>query len=318
MKIVTCRATPSLIAVLALVPIGQERIRVDTTVVSVNVLVRSSGSVVKNLSASDFRVHDNGVVQRVDVVAVDGTPVDFTVVLDVSGSTLDRQTTYWTDASVLTALLRPGDRVRLVTCGTTVNETVALQPVRGRLPLTRVPAGGATSLNDGLVAVLAARTEAERRGVIVAFTDGIDTMSVLTAEKVLEVARRSDSLLQLVVSEPVPTTVRSGFRGDPVRAPSPMANSPRTPVGFQGYSLNGDLATLVRAAEATGGGRMSLGALGGSPVRAVERILHEFRSGYILRYEPTGVPRGGWHEVKVEIARPGQFEVRARRGYFGG
>jgi len=47
------------------------------------------------------------------------------------------------------------------------------------------------------------------------------------------------------------------------------------------------------------------------------RELEEFRTSYVLRYSPTGVPAGGWHDVEVRINRQGTFEVRARKGYFG-
>ena len=47
------------------------------------------------------------------------------------------------------------------------------------------------------------------------------------------------------------------------------------------------------------------------------RELEDFRTSYVLRYSPTGVPAGGWHDVDVRLNRPGRFEVRARKGYFG-
>jgi hypothetical protein len=43
----------------------------------------------------------------------------------------------------------------------------------------------------------------------------------------------------------------------------------------------------------------------------------QYRRGYLLQYQPAGVPREGWHDVKVEVTRPGKkYSVRARRGYF--
>ena len=45
--------------------------------------------------------------------------------------------------------------------------------------------------------------------------------------------------------------------------------------------------------------------------------LDEFRTSYVLRYSPTAVPAGGWHEVEVRLNTPGDFQVRARKGYFG-
>jgi hypothetical protein len=50
---------------------------------------------------------------------------------------------------------------------------------------------------------------------------------------------------------------------------------------------------------------------------AFQRILDEFRSGYLLRYTPRGVDRAGWHEIEAKVTRPGPFTVRARKGYEG-
>ena len=47
------------------------------------------------------------------------------------------------------------------------------------------------------------------------------------------------------------------------------------------------------------------------------RELEDFRTSYVLRYSPNGVPAGGWHDVDVRLNRQGRFEVRARKGYFG-
>jgi hypothetical protein len=47
-------------------------------------------------------------------------------------------------------------------------------------------------------------------------------------------------------------------------------------------------------------------------------VLREFRSRYLLIYEPTGVRRDdGWHEVKVRL-KNGRADVKARPGYFAG
>jgi hypothetical protein len=42
--------------------------------------------------------------------------------------------------------------------------------------------------------------------------------------------------------------------------------------------------------------------------------ITEFRTRYLLRYIPTGVPREGWHEVRVRVTSGG-VDIRHRRGY---
>ena len=44
-------------------------------------------------------------------------------------------------------------------------------------------------------------------------------------------------------------------------------------------------------------------------------ILSEFRNRYVLTYEPTGVPAGGWHPIEVKL-KGKRGKITARRGYF--
>ena len=54
--------------------------------------------------------------------------------------------------------------------------------------------------------------------------------------------------------------------------------------------------------------------------QGLSRALDEFRTSYTLRYTLTGVPRPGWHDIKVKVTHAAArgATIRARRGYFGG
>jgi hypothetical protein len=43
------------------------------------------------------------------------------------------------------------------------------------------------------------------------------------------------------------------------------------------------------------------------------QIVNEFRSRYVLTYQPSGVSDSGWHPITVKVKRRG--DVIARRGY---
>src|SRR5688572_14521720 len=67
---------------------GQVRVfRATTVSVAVNASVKRGNRVVPNLTASDFRLTDNGVTQTVDSVARESVPIDATLFLDTSAST---------------------------------------------------------------------------------------------------------------------------------------------------------------------------------------------------------------------------------------
>jgi hypothetical protein len=72
---------------------------------------------------------------------------------------------------------------------------------------------------------------------------------------------------------------------------------------------------FVRIAEESGGGQLGQGVFTGSIAGPVRQVLEQVRAGYVLYYNPTGVPLKGWHPIEVKVTRPGPWEVVARRGY---
>lgn len=148
--------------------------------------------------------------------------------------------------------------------------------------------GDGTALNDALLLSLARARAAGRRHLIVAYTDGIDTASVLDQLTVSRVARQSASVLHLVLSAPARGGTKTG--GD-------------------------EFVVLREIAESTEGG---LSTSFRDAVEALHGVLSEFRQSYALQYTPRGVPERGWHELSVRLNRPnaGKLTVHARQGYF--
>jgi hypothetical protein len=74
---------------------------------------------------------------------------------------------------------------------------------------------------------------------------------------------------------------------------------------------------LPALAQSTGGAFYGFDALGFHRDFAdeVERVFNQFRQGYVLRYTPQGVERGGWHEIAVTVPAQPAYAVQARRGY---
>src|SRR5262245_39983222 len=93
----------------------QPRFRSGVSVVSVDVSVRKGSAPVANLSSSDFELADNGVGQTIDAVSIEAVPVDVSLVLDVSLSASGAIGRVRTDSRKIASMLRPDDRLRLVT-----------------------------------------------------------------------------------------------------------------------------------------------------------------------------------------------------------
>jgi hypothetical protein len=130
-------------------------------------------------------------------------------------------------------------------------------------------------LRDAVQIALDLRPPDRTRMLLLVFTDGEDTSSWLSANAVLDSARRAAVVVHVV-------RVQSD-------------------------------AFLDRLADATGGRTWS--ATSDRQLRELfTRALEEMRARYLISYTPRGVSQPGWHELKVKVksgadvtARPGYF-----------
>ena len=263
--------------------------RASTDAVRVDVSVRQGTRVVTGLSAKDFEVFDNGVRQEIAELSYGRLPIDVTVALDVSFSVtgallqqLQRAVTQ------LMRDMRPGDRLKLMMFNMRVSRVVDFTTdVRQIEQAMKIAAaGGGTSLYDTIGTALISAPSADRRQLIVVFTDGIDSNSTSDPSALAEVVHRTNATLTFLV----PTGMVP-------------AAATRTPVPF-----------LVGLAQETGGAvifaprYMDLST-------PFQTELERFRSTYVLHYSPRGVERTGFHALEVRVKRD-KATVTARRGYF--
>jgi VWFA-related protein len=277
---------------------SQSTFRSGTIAVSVNVSVKAGNVPVSGLGAADFTLKDNGVPQTIDAVGVEAVPIDVTLVLDTSGSAAGAIPRLLADVQKIAGRLRTTDRFRLLTIDTYVHQVLPMQPAGRQVWPTRMAYNGASAVYDALVAGLLTPVDVDRRHLIVAMTDGLDTTSTLDADAVRRVAGRADGVLHIIE-----------VSGEPARAPVPPNWLPRR---------DAQPDVLQDAARRTGGDFYPAGSLGADVVGAFDRVFEDFRSSYVLRYTPARVTPRGWHELEVNTTRPGKLTVRARRGYFGG
>ena len=302
---------------------AQERVfRSGVDGITIAVSVRSNNRPVMGLTAGDFELTDNGVRQDLTTIAAEKVPLDLTLLLDLSSSVdgplLQRLKSAVADTA---ALLRADDRIRLVAISQVLREVFSLRARDHAMPLDTLSAEGATALYDGMAATMMRPTEPGRRQLIVAFTDGRDSTSIIDEKTAKEIARLTDAVVDIVV---------------PVAAAPPETGSRRL------SQRGGSIDSLMGAENLTVGGR---GALNRTDDRAVPRVLSElvgptsgqvfplaandsisgvfktmlddFRASYVLQYMPRGVADEGWHEVLVSVRKHPKYEIRARKGYQG-
>jgi VWFA-related protein len=252
--------------------------RVDS--VRLDVLVTNNNQPVMGLTAPDFEIRDNGVLQQVDLVSFEKVPLNVVLALDMSGSLRANALAHVRDASrTLLDGLRPGDRSGLITFSHEVLRRVAPSEdqTRIRAIIDTAEPDGQTALIDASLAAIVNAASTSERGLVVIFSDGLDTTSWLTPEMVVETAKRS---------EVVTYAVRVGTLDD----------------GFLG-----DLT------DATGGRLLQLRST--EALRATfVKILEEFRHRYLVSFTPRGVASDGWHRLQVRVKQRGAV-VRTRAGY---
>ncbi|MEZ5316617.1 MAG: VWA domain-containing protein [Vicinamibacterales bacterium] len=281
----------------------QRTFRAVGALVTVDVSVRDGNRLVRGLTPGDFHVEDNGVAQTVEMLDVESLPIDLTLIVDTSGSLItmvDEVRQYVAEAA---SVLRADDRVRLITFSGEVRDVFGLQPATAPLPVEVIVADGATAIYDAVIAGLMRTRRADRRQVLVVFTDGIETNSAMDADALEAVAKRSDSVLHVLLVKDVMTSR--------LEMPNYYQDTRR-------YWLSRavpDPLAFGRAAAATGGWMQEVAVRPDLP-KALRLTLEDFRTSYVLRYRPVGVAQEGWH--RIDVAVTGGHTVRARSGYFWG
>jgi Ca-activated chloride channel homolog len=281
-------------ALHAIAPAGAQEppvFRSSVEAVYVDAFVTDRGRALSGLAEADFDLKDNGVPQQIELMAAESLPLTVVLVFDTSSSVVgDRLRALRAASEMFLGELRSADQAALVTfseeiawlAGPTADKSVV------RSTLARLHPEGATAVFDALYAslVLADRCP---RALIVLFTDGQDNTSVLDEAQIRVAAQRSNALIHVV-----------GWSGPEIGGP----NAPEMP----------QVRALREIAEATGGRFWTAG----SPAhleQAFADIARAMSQRYILRYEPSGVERSGWHRLDVRV-RGTKARVQARRGYW--
>jgi len=258
---------------------AQPSFRSRIEAVEVDVAVMRGGTTVAGLTADNFVVTDNGVVQEVRATLLAAEPLRLTLMLDVSKSVSGSRLASLIKAGrAMVHALRPDDQVSLITFSHRVTSVVPMGHDRSAIndALAMLSGDGATALRDAAYLGLATASDGHARALLLLFSDGFDTTSFLTEDTVLESAKRSNTVVHAV-----------HFRPD---------------------------AFLSRLAEISGGRTWSA-----SSDRQLEelfgRVLDEMRARYLLTYSPSGPQKPGWHQIKVSL-KGARGDVIAKQGYF--
>jgi Ca-activated chloride channel family protein len=285
MTIRLCAAVAVLMLGSAIVPFAQQpTFTSKLEAVRVDALVSERGKVVSGLGAADFEIRDNGVLQTVDLVSFQQLPLNVILALDVSASVSgERLENLQTAGHTLLGRLTKEDRSALITFSHSIHlrESLTGNIDRVRSALALVKPIGDTALVDGTYAAITMDPPDGGRNLLLVFSDGLDTASWLTPERVLDSAKRTDMVVYAVST--------------------------------QGAD---DSEFLEKLTDLTGGATLKVEStkdLSGSFLK----ILDEFRQRYLISYSPTGVAKDGWHRLDVRVKNR-RANLKARTGYQAG
>jgi VWFA-related protein len=258
---------------------------VDVALVRVEVLVTEKGQPVRGLQAGDFELRDDGRAQALEPVVEERVPVDAVLVLDMSYSVSGRKLAALRDAAgAFLDGLADDETAALVTFQekTTLAEPPTADRARVRRALAAARPRGSTALRDAVYAALRVReTGTTRRTAVVVFSDGLDNLSWLPADSVVEAARRSDVVVYAVA------VLGERERGN----------------------------SFLRDVTAATGGRMwTVRDAGDLRARFLD-VLEDIRARYVLSFAPSATGPAGWHALQVRL-KGRRGDVLARPGYW--
>jgi Ca-activated chloride channel family protein len=240
------------------------------------------GELIRDLTAADFQIEDNGARQPIALFKNDVQPITIAILLDVSPSLFPASGQAATAVTEFASRLLPGDRA----CVGTFGHKVVLDPaltgsadeLRERLGATAPwPAG--TALWDAIEAGRSALDAEGGRRVVLVVTDGADNASRVN-----------------------PDDTRARLQRDGVMV---YAAAVRGRFGM-------DTSELGALARATGGRTIELGSREdvGLAMRAIADELHH---QYVIGFSPARLD-GRVHRLDVKVRRPG-VTIRARKMY---
>jgi VWFA-related protein len=298
-------------------------IRVDVGAVNVTCEVTDRhGAPVKNLTAADFELRDNGRMQAVDHLWQEADlPLTIGLIVDVSGSqTAFIQSHRETVTQFLKQVMRPQDRAFIATVGPEVkllaDLTSSVEELRHRIDLidffetpgpqfgesceAALPLRGCggTALWNAVYAAAGQKMKwVQGRKAIIVLSDGLDTGSLHSLSEAIETVQETETVVYAIkYVDPEVTPAQAGISGRKQKR------------------------GLERLTDETGGWTFPNPADQLSEIFA--KIEADLRHQYVLGFTPPPEARDGrFHklEVKMTHANSPYFKdltVRARVGYF--
>jgi Ca-activated chloride channel homolog len=292
-------------AILALAAAGaaalaaQQRIRSGVELVSLNVTVTDGAAkYVTGLGQDDFQVYEDGALQKLTFFTPTQQPISLAILLDTSASMEERMGIAQEAAIGFTRQLHKDDQAEVIDFDSQVrvlspftNDGASLEKA-----IRTTKANGSTSLYNAVYIALkdlkkikASSTSDIRRQAIVLLSDGDDTSSLIEFDQVLDLAKRSETVIYSI-----------GLRqGEIARREFKEAEF------------------VLKQLSSETGGRAYFPTDARELAKIYQSIWDELATQYSMAYSSANPKRdGAWRRIQVRIAKPG-LTARTKLGYYG-
>lgn len=283
---------------------GEYKLSVEVGLVVLHATVLDRrGHIVDGLKADNFKVYEEGALQRLSMFSHADLPVTMGIVIDDSGSMKEKRAAVNAAALTFVKTSNPQDQVFVVnfndvyyldTPGDFASSIEDLKAALGK-----IDSRGGTALYDAVMASLDHLKLGNRdKKVILVITDGDDNASRYPFEELVRTAQKSNATIYTI-----------GLLGE------------QEPGGLFkiGHGSRRAAKILEKLAESTGGNAFFPKSLDQVEDTCVQ-IARDIRNQYTLAYYPTNTRKDGlFRTVRVDAtASDGRTKlaVRTRPGYY--
>ncbi len=267
--------------------------KVDTRLVVLHASVSDrQGKPLSTLGRDAFRVFENGAPQEIKLFRQEDIPVSLGIVIDGSGSMLQKLPRVTAAAMALVHESNPRDEVFIVNFNDQafLDAPFTSEPQKMQQGLDRIDAQGGTAMRDAIKMALdyskGAATREKR--VLLVITDGNDNASRSSLEQIVRQAQQSECVIYAI-----------GLFAQEKRADATEARHALKEL----TSASGGLVFYPKDVEEV-------------QQLAIE-IARDIRSQYLITYSPTvQALDGSYRQIKLAVTGPGNPVARTRNGYY--
>lgn len=268
-------------------------IRVETRLVVLHASVADkSGKLLTDLPRGSFKVLENNIEQKIKDFKREDIPVSLGIIIDDSGSMINKRQKVAAAALALVKASNPKDEVFIVNFNDTAYLDVPFTNSIEKLEegLARIESRGGTAMRDAIsMSIDYMKKEAKLdKKVLLVITDGDDTASSETLERLVAKCQRSEVLVYAIglLTEEEQRRQKAAKRA---------------------------LQTLTLAS----GGVTFLPKDLGSVEQLALEVAHEIRNQYTITYSPSLQDLdGSFRTIKLLVTAKGNPTARTRTGYY--